>query len=259
MHYGPMSDLQRSPFFTDVLLSVGGWSFHIWKEKITVGPLLSSPNSNSYLICGRWSPTRPGVFYISKADGTIEVWDLVDRSHVASCVQNVSSIAISSMSIHHYGKFHTYHQFIAAGDDQGTLHILEVPRNLIRQTKNEKSIVRTFFDREVRRLNYVTSRKQQRARDRPRFEAAILEALAATNKANEINEKEKNATNLSNENIAQNQQESGGPPGSAGKVSSGTMNNTSSALDKEEEEYLKLEREVLLATGTLILEIPENA
>lgn len=34
--YGPMSDLQRSPFFSDVVLSVGGWSFSVWKEKLTV-------------------------------------------------------------------------------------------------------------------------------------------------------------------------------------------------------------------------------
>ncbi len=36
MHYGPISDLERSPFFPDILLSAGGWSVHIWKELTTV-------------------------------------------------------------------------------------------------------------------------------------------------------------------------------------------------------------------------------
>lgn len=33
LHYGPMSDLSRNPFLHDIVLSIGGWSFHIWKEK----------------------------------------------------------------------------------------------------------------------------------------------------------------------------------------------------------------------------------
>jgi hypothetical protein len=35
-HFGPISDIHRSPFFPDIILSVGGWSFHVWKEKINV-------------------------------------------------------------------------------------------------------------------------------------------------------------------------------------------------------------------------------
>ena len=35
-HFGPISDLDRSPFFSDIILSVGGWSFNIWKEKVNV-------------------------------------------------------------------------------------------------------------------------------------------------------------------------------------------------------------------------------
>ncbi|KAI9344780.1 WD40-repeat-containing domain protein [Zopfochytrium polystomum] len=135
-HFGPISDLQRSPFLPDILLSVGGWSFHIWKEKNFACPLLSSPTATSYLISGRWSPTRPGVFYISKADGTIEIWDLVDQSHQPTTIQNVSSIGISCMSVHQY-KGGGAQQFLGAADDEGTLHVLEVPRNLAKEGKNE--------------------------------------------------------------------------------------------------------------------------
>ena len=31
-HAGPITTVARSPFFSDVLLTVGGWSFSIWKE-----------------------------------------------------------------------------------------------------------------------------------------------------------------------------------------------------------------------------------
>ena len=36
MHDGQVVTLQRSPFFNDVLLCVGGWSFTIWKEGVSV-------------------------------------------------------------------------------------------------------------------------------------------------------------------------------------------------------------------------------
>ncbi|KAI9204650.1 WD40-repeat-containing domain protein [Polychytrium aggregatum] len=192
-HFGPMSDVQRSPFFPDVVLSVGGWSFHIWKEKIVIGPLLSSPPSQAYMICGRWSPTRPGVFYISKSDGTIEIWDLLDQSHLPITVQNVSSIAISYMTIHQYpNKSQMNSQFIAVGDDEGTLHILEVPRNLSKPVKNERSIIQTFFDREVRRLSYVKGRKEIRISEKPKWEQAAIEASLAQKRSEEKKVEEKN-------------------------------------------------------------------
>ena len=31
-HAGPITTVARSPFFPDVVLTVGGWSFSIWKE-----------------------------------------------------------------------------------------------------------------------------------------------------------------------------------------------------------------------------------
>ncbi|KAJ3090116.1 WD repeat-containing protein 63 [Quaeritorhiza haematococci] len=185
-HFGPMSDLQRSPFFPDIVLSVGGWSFHIWREGVATGPLISSAPSAASVVSGRWSPTRPAVFFISKSDGTVEVWDLLDKSHAPSLVGNVSSnIAISSMAVKQYigGAGKSLYQFVAAGDDGGTLHIIEVPRNLTRPTKNERAIVRGFFDREVKRLNYVQERKKLRAQEKAAFEAAALEAMAAAAQA----------------------------------------------------------------------------
>lgn len=35
-HDGPITTLQRSPFFRDIILTVGGWTFAIWKEGVAV-------------------------------------------------------------------------------------------------------------------------------------------------------------------------------------------------------------------------------
>lgn len=36
VHDGPIQTIQRSPFFKDVLLCVGGWNFTLWKEGVNV-------------------------------------------------------------------------------------------------------------------------------------------------------------------------------------------------------------------------------
>ncbi len=35
-HAGTVKTIERSPFFSDIILSVGGWNFCIWKDGITV-------------------------------------------------------------------------------------------------------------------------------------------------------------------------------------------------------------------------------
>ncbi|KAJ3315591.1 WD repeat-containing protein 63 [Boothiomyces sp. JEL0838] len=181
-HYGPMSEIARSPFFPDIFLTVGGWSFHIWREKHHMGPLLSSAQASSCVTCGKWSPTRPGVFYIGRADGMLEVWDLLDKSHSPATIQNVATSAISTIEIKQYaGKGSP--QFIAIGDDAGTLHILETPKNLQKMTKNEKSVISAYFERETKRVSASSERKKNHVKDRAAFDAAVLEQVQAAAKA----------------------------------------------------------------------------
>ena len=49
----------------------------------------------------------------------------------------------------------TNQQLLAIGDEQGTLHVFEMPRNLIRPVPKEKSIMTAFMAREWERIEYV--------------------------------------------------------------------------------------------------------
>ena len=69
---------------------------------MTAGPLLSSAQSNCNITSAKWSPSRPGVFYIGRDDGVLEVWDLADRSHCATSCQSVATSAVSSINIRQY-------------------------------------------------------------------------------------------------------------------------------------------------------------
>jgi hypothetical protein len=107
----------------------------------------------------------------------LEIWDLLDRSHSATTIQSVATSAISSIAIRQYpGKGNQ--QYIAVGDDSGTLHILECPRNLQRITKNEKAVISLYFEREVKRVAATLENKKVRARDKGAFEAVQLQAVS---------------------------------------------------------------------------------
>ena len=71
-HFGPVLAIQRSPFYDDILLTVGEWTFRIWKEGIN-SPIFTSHSADFTLNTGCWSPTRPGLIYTAKTDGNLEV------------------------------------------------------------------------------------------------------------------------------------------------------------------------------------------
>lgn len=60
-HAGGAAALQRSPFYDDLLLSAGAWTWAIWREGATGPPLLQSPAALEQYTAATWSPTRPGV------------------------------------------------------------------------------------------------------------------------------------------------------------------------------------------------------
>ena len=74
---------------------------------------------NAYITCGKWSLSRPGVIFIGKSDGVLDIWDFFDQSHKWTLQYEVAASGISSM------KFHPIlHNILAIGDNLGDLHIL---------------------------------------------------------------------------------------------------------------------------------------
>ncbi|VDN98350.1 unnamed protein product [Rodentolepis nana] len=80
-HKGPVYALQRNPFFPKFFLSVGDWSARIWAEDMRDDPIMWTPYHESAVTDGRWSPVRPGLFFITRLDGNLELWDFVFKQH----------------------------------------------------------------------------------------------------------------------------------------------------------------------------------
>ena len=82
-HNGAIISLQRSPFFEDVVVSVGDWSLALWKEGQHQTPLFTSPHAPAPYTAGCWSPTRPGVPAMQPV--LCHTHFLVQVNHVHAC------------------------------------------------------------------------------------------------------------------------------------------------------------------------------
>ena len=154
-HSGPVVSLTRSPFFDDVVLSVGGWSFAMWKEdadkEIAQQPLLMVSSNEKKYTAGAWSPSRPGIFFVGTQEGNIEVWDLLEKTHEPSVVQNVTTARITELKP---WVISSRLHLLAVSDAVGTLHILELPWNLRQPTPNETNSVVGYVTYRMFRKNY---------------------------------------------------------------------------------------------------------
>lgn len=153
-HSRPCIAMQISPFFPNIVLTVGDWKFHIWK----IGedkPLFVSPLSSSHLTGGAWSPTRPAVLIVACSDGSMLAWDFTDSSYKPSIELKATHSRITSMEFLSGSATNIRQQLLAVGDESGTLHIFEIPRNLTRPVHKEDVTMAKFLDRELMRMRYL--------------------------------------------------------------------------------------------------------
>merc|ERR1711865_86185 len=177
-HFGPCCSLQKSPFFSDIWLTVGDWRFCLWKEGVST-PIFSSPFQSQYITCARWSPCRPSVIFIGREDGVMDVWDFLDRSH-EPLTNFMFSGSITSMEFpkdkgtpaHDNTIGPGKHHYLAIGDDLGVCHVMRLPRMLTRPSKIEEKTIRSIFDREVQQVSYIDKRNEYRTDERAHLESA---------------------------------------------------------------------------------------
>ncbi|XP_026201778.1 WD repeat-containing protein 63 isoform X2 [Anabas testudineus] len=144
IHHWLVNTVQRSPFFKDIILTTGGWNFAIWKEGVMDGPIIVSQSYEQACTVGCWSPSRPAVFFIGKEDGSIEVWNLLEKSnepvqvHAHATNARITSITpwIASPKQH----------FLAVTDYVGMVRVFEIPKKLYIPSRTESISVKKCFE-----------------------------------------------------------------------------------------------------------------
>eukprot|EP00746_Dinoflagellata_sp_MGD_P124571 gnl/MRDRNA2_/MRDRNA2_59169_c0_seq2.p1 gnl/MRDRNA2_/MRDRNA2_59169_c0~~gnl/MRDRNA2_/MRDRNA2_59169_c0_seq2.p1 ORF type:complete len:574 (-),score=114.24 gnl/MRDRNA2_/MRDRNA2_59169_c0_seq2:23-1744(-) len=156
-HFGPVYACKRNPFHVKFFLTVGDWCAKLWMEELK-GPLLVSPYYPSYLSAAAWSPTRAGVFFLSRHDGRIDCWDYFYRMNEVSLTQKVSDAALTSISVQAQG------QLMAAGDAEGAITLLSLCDSLVKPGPNEKNVIGAMLERETKREKNLEAIKKQGGR-----------------------------------------------------------------------------------------------
>lgn len=133
--YRPVLALERSPFYEDLVMTIHDFHFAIWKTSIDTQetPIYRSAMTfGSHNTCGAFSPTRPGVIFVTKMDG-IDVWDFLDQSNKPSLTINFATSPITYFRIQVIKdrQKRKLKQYMAYGDQtEGTLYLYELASNL---------------------------------------------------------------------------------------------------------------------------------
>jgi hypothetical protein len=145
-HNRPCVGLSHHPMFPNFVLSVSDWNFHIWKtDSESTSPVFTSPYASCHITGGEWSPTRPAVVFISKCNGSIDVWDFTDSCYSPCNTLLIIPNRIVSMSFLEPSNRNGH--YLAVGDNIGSLHVFNIPTNLVNSYPKEKSIMFNFLDR----------------------------------------------------------------------------------------------------------------
>ena len=110
---------------------------------------------SAYLTDGCWSPSRPGLFFLTRMDGFLDVWDFFYRQNEVAYSQKVSDAVLTCLQING--------SMAAIGDSDGTVSMMSMCRTLYDHTLNprEKEIMGTIFERETRREKNLDTAKRQ--------------------------------------------------------------------------------------------------
>ncbi|ELK12403.1 Dynein intermediate chain 2, axonemal [Pteropus alecto] len=182
-HHGPIYALQRNPFYPKNFLTVGDWTARIWSEESRESSIMWTKYHMAYLTDGAWSPVRPAVFFTTKMDGTLDIWDFVFKqcdpalSLKVMCipfpmhpgpqalVPQVCDEALFCLRVQDSGCF------IACGSQLGTTTLLEVSHGLCTLQRNEKNIASSIFERETRREKILEAKhREMRLKEKGRTE-----------------------------------------------------------------------------------------
>jgi len=178
--------LKRHPSgsLTTVFMVVSDFTFSVWRAGTSNALFVSSPSQALYTAAS-WSNTRPAVVFLCRADGVLDVWDLIE-----SAVKPVDSFTLVSVPLTSVSLRTQYvtksgekdKQLLAVGDAKGSLHILNVPFKLKKGPSNESQLLEAFLDREAQRVSYSASRQAIQDAEKAK-KVAKLAAQAAQKEA----------------------------------------------------------------------------
>lgn len=98
---------------------------------------------------------RCSMFYISRMDGVLDAWDLLQQHNEPVLTIKVCDEPLLCMRAHESGRF------ISAGSKNGAAFLIEVSDNMATSLKNDKPLLTAMFDRENKREKILEAKLRE--------------------------------------------------------------------------------------------------
>ncbi|XP_049814066.1 dynein intermediate chain 3, ciliary-like [Schistocerca nitens] len=154
-HKGPVVALHRNQALLKNFLTVGDWSAKIWVGECKTSSILWTKYHHVRLTGGYWSPTRFSVFFTTKGDGTLDVWDVLKSNSDPYLTVKVCDEALTCLRVHDEGLH------VAVGNSLGTVNLIELSENLADAPKKERGILATMLERECHREKILDAKVRE--------------------------------------------------------------------------------------------------
>ncbi|XP_053699014.1 dynein axonemal intermediate chain 3 [Sabethes cyaneus] len=134
IHDGPVLEIERNPFCSEIFLSIGGHILALWSENCQDSAIFW--RQRKILVIGaRWSLDRPSVFFITDSNGDLEIWDVLVRIDAPCMITSLGGHILSYVLQH---KLPTAKKYLAVADYNSNIRILTIPLAFCEQVSNEK-------------------------------------------------------------------------------------------------------------------------
>ena len=157
-HHGPIFAIQRNPAqsLSKYFLTIGDWSAKLWADDSDV-PLITTRYHDAYLTDGCWSTTRSGIFFITRSDGWIDIWDYYYRQNEICFSQKISDYPLTCIAM----KPKT--SDILIGDSSGSVTLLQLCKSLWEPMPKgvEDGSLKVMFEREGSREKTLQQQKKR--------------------------------------------------------------------------------------------------
>ncbi|KAJ1637302.1 hypothetical protein T492DRAFT_834525 [Pavlovales sp. CCMP2436] len=119
---------------------------------------MTSAYHSAYLLSACWSPTRPAVFFSTKMDGTLDVWDYFYKVNEPTLTLQVDDDGLQCLKVQEAGNILATGSvdgseilMLVTGSLGGSVYLMELCGSLANQQPQEKQSMQQMLDREFKK------------------------------------------------------------------------------------------------------------
>ncbi|XP_037936925.1 dynein intermediate chain 3, axonemal-like [Teleopsis dalmanni] len=147
VHDGPIVATKTNPFLTNIFVTVGTTVFAVWKAEFHTSPILWRKRPSD-LTSAAWSTTRPSVLFITRADGNLEVWDILARDD-EPCFNDIMGGGCVTYVIEHPPT--EPEKLLGIGDYNSSFRMVKLPPGFYYAMEGEEDKFAEYIERQIER------------------------------------------------------------------------------------------------------------